>query len=200
MDAAPFLARILARNPFDPATFDPGAVRLAQVDAEERARDPAVPDRDAPRRHVNARGVAAEIAASPAVDVESLEDDAVGANAHDAPRARAREPRASVSDQMQRFVDDEIARVGAGPDFDHTAGLRGVDPRLKRRGLRGGRPALQSRGRGRRHLLAAERGEEQERGQNHPATTRVSAASPARASRHARYAAPATTRTAAMSA
>jgi len=158
VDAAPFLSRIPARNPFDPATFDPGAVRLAQIDAEERARDPAIPDGDPPRRHVNARGVAPQIAASPAVDVESFDHDALGANAHDAPHSRAREPGASVSGQMQRFVDDQITRVGAGPDLDHTAGLHGIDPRLKRRGLRGGRPAFQSRGRGRRHLLAAERG------------------------------------------
>ena len=70
------------------ATLEPwnsglGVIGFAQVDAEERITHAAVADGDMGAGHVDARGVAAEIAAPTAVDVEALEGDAGGADAHD---------------------------------------------------------------------------------------------------------------------
>ena len=199
VDSAALLARVLARDPFDPASLDPGAARLAQVDAEERPGDPAVPDRNPTRRHMNTGRVSPEIAASPSIDVETLDDDPVGADADDAARARAHEPRPAPSDQTKRPVDHQITGVDAGPDFHDSTRRRGVHARLKRRGLRRRGAAFQAGGRGRRHLLAGDRRKQDQSRKNHPAT-RESATSLLRDSRHVRNAAPAMTRTAAASA
>ena len=85
------------------------------------------------RGDVHARGVAAQVAAAPAVDVEALDRHVVGAHAHDAARARARQARAVPRRPAQGLVDEEVADVGAGGHLEAAPGRGGVDPRLQGR-------------------------------------------------------------------
>src|SRR5262249_27008022 len=72
VDPRALLPGLSARQAADPAAAHDGAVRLAQVDPEDRPLDAAVPDGGPRRRHVDARGVVAEVASAEAVDVEAL--------------------------------------------------------------------------------------------------------------------------------
>jgi len=112
--------------------LDSDAERLQRVAQRfERIGNPA--QRDPIGGDVHAGGIAHQAAAVAAVDVETLDGDVGGADAHDAALARADKARPVVADEAQRPVDDEIARVDARGDGDDAAGRGGVNPRLKGR-------------------------------------------------------------------
>ena len=79
--------------------LDARAVRLAQVDTEERVRDSAVHDERAGRGDVDARRIAPQIAAPLPVDVETAQLDARGADAHDAVGAGSDERGPALANQ-----------------------------------------------------------------------------------------------------
>src|SRR3990172_5217629 len=111
VDAGALLSRITAGDAPYRATLHRARVRLAQVHTEEPLPDAAVADRGPCAGHVDPGRVAPEVAPPPAVDVEALDDDVVGADAHDAPGTRADEQRPAPSDEPQRLVDEEGAFV-----------------------------------------------------------------------------------------
>ena len=135
----PFSPGSLPGDAADPAALDDRAVRLAQVDAEERVADLEVAQRRVAGGAVDARGVAGEVAPAAAVDREALDRHVVGAHADDAAVARADEARPAAADEAQRLVDDEVARVLARLDLDGRAGRGRVDAGLERETSR--RPA-----------------------------------------------------------
>ena len=151
VDAGALLARVAARDAPDLAVLDDGAVRLADVDAEDRPADPAGTDDGARSGDVDAGRVLPEVAALPG--------------------RRCRSPRPSRSAPSPGRRSRTASRGGAGvrgrragrggrgtrspsyvPGGTSTvaAGRRGVDELLQRRGVvRGGTP-LEGRRRGRR--------------------------------------------------
>ena len=124
VDARALLAGVLAGDPAHPAALDHGAVRLAQVDAEERVADLEVAQRRVAGGAVDPRRVPGEVAPAAPVDLEALDRDAVGPHADDAAVARPQEPRPAAADEAQGLVEDQVARVLAGPDLDRRAGRR----------------------------------------------------------------------------
>src|SRR5262249_55833297 len=147
------LAGLAAGDAADLRLLDGGAVGLAEVDAEDRVGDAAAADRHVVCGDVNARRVAAEIAASAAVHVEALDRSSVRTDEDDTPGSRTDEARAPDAAQRDAPADPEVAAVGAGADLDRVAVSRGVDPGLKRREVRGRRPSLDAGRRGRGHLV-----------------------------------------------
>ena len=131
---------------------------------------------------VNARGVASQVAAPPAVDVEAFDGDTRRSDAHHAAVARSEQDRAPAASQRDTLVEDDVTPVDAGGHLDAVAGLRAVDERLQRGGLRRARPALDRArrrwqrivgltGRGPGHGSRQQQGECQQRGrQVHRAT------------------------------
>ena len=151
VDAGALLARVLPGNPPDLAVLDDGAVRLADVDAEERSPDPAGADDGARRGRVDAGGVLPEVAALPPVDVEALD------RRRSAPSRGRRSRRGSRGGAGVRGRRD--GRGGRGRGLPRTSRAaprpsprrRGVDEPLERRGVARGRPSLE----GRREATAA---------------------------------------------
>ena len=135
MNAAAALARRQAGDAVNTGSLDHRVVGFPQVDAEQGVPDTDVANRHARRGHVDARGVAAQVAAAPAIDVEAIDRDIGGADADYAAGTRTRQPRTSDAHQHQGPIDQEVALVGAREHLDAVARLRGVDARLQRRGL-----------------------------------------------------------------
>ncbi len=130
MNARSLLAGVLARNAADRTPFDDRAVRLAHVNAEQRVDDAAVANRGTRRGNVDARGIAAEVAAALPIDVEALDRHVGGTHADDAAAARPDEHRAPAADEVNRTIDDQVADVAAGGNFDGCARGRLVDEAL----------------------------------------------------------------------
>ena len=115
VDPRALLAGVLAGDPAHPAALDHGAVRLAQVDAEEGLDDLEVAQGRVAGGAVDPRGVEGEVAAAPAVDREAFDRHAVGAHADDAAVARAEEARPAAADEAERLVEDQVAGVRRRP-------------------------------------------------------------------------------------
>ena len=124
-----------------PWTVEPGASR--RYTPNKRARDAAVADGGPRRRDVDARRVAAEVAAAQPVDVEPLDGHVSRADPDHAARSRSLDARAPPSDQMHRLVDEQVAAIGAGarpPRGRRVARRRGA-PGAATTARRPGRPS-----------------------------------------------------------
>ena len=96
------------------------------------------------RRHVDPGRVLPEVSPAQAVDVEPFDGDVGCADADDRASAGADQRRTAETDEVQGLVDDEIAAIDSRRDLEATAGLRAIDPRLKRRGRGAGRARLRA--------------------------------------------------------
>ena len=139
-------------DPADAAALHAHAVRLPEIDAEQRLRDPAVAHDDVPGGNVDARGVPPEIAAPHSVDVEPFQNHTVRADAHDAAFPGAREEGPPPAHETDGPVEHEIARIRSRPHDDGLSRRRAVHPRLQHGRLRRERPPLESPRCHRRHF------------------------------------------------
>ena len=167
VDAGALLARVPPGNAPDLAVLDDGPVRLADVDAEDRAPDPAGADDGARRGDVWTPAESFPRSPPSRPSMSNPSTVTFGALTRTTlPAPRAEEERASPADEADGAVEDEVPLVRPGRHLDRRARRGRVDELLERRRLARGRAPLEGSRRDGRHLLGPRReGErEEERG------------------------------------